>query len=93
MKKRFLPLILLMILALAACGGELDTVVESAQNIAADVADSVNDELSGTDAENTAEPTAAPAEEVVEEVVEEPATVAKRPLGWQYALCRHGGGG
>ena len=74
MKKRFLPLILLMILALAACGGELDTVVESAQNIAADVADSVNDELSGTDAENTAEPTAAPAEEVVEEVVEEPAT-------------------
>ncbi|MFZ1397799.1 MAG: carboxypeptidase regulatory-like domain-containing protein, partial [Candidatus Promineifilaceae bacterium] len=73
MKKKFLPLLILLIFALAACGGELDTVVESAQNIAEDVADSVNDELSGTDTESTPVPTEAPAEEVVEEVVEEPA--------------------
>lgn len=73
MKKKFLSLLVFLLFALAACGGELDTVVESAQNIAEDVADSVSDELSGTDAENTAEPTAAPAEEAVEELVEETA--------------------
>ncbi|MEZ4589883.1 MAG: carboxypeptidase regulatory-like domain-containing protein [Chloroflexota bacterium] len=76
MKKKFLSLLVLLIFALAACGGELDTVVESAQNIAEDVADSVSDELSGASADNTAEPTAAPAEEVVEEAVEEPAEEA-----------------
>lgn len=72
MKKKLIFIVLLL-LALAACGGDVNSVVESAQNIAEDVADSVNDELSGTDTESTPEPTEEPAEEVVEEVVEEPA--------------------
>lgn len=79
MKKKFLSILILMIFALAACGGEIDTVVESAQNIAEDVAESVNDELSGTDAENTPEPTAELAEETAEEPVAE--TVAEPAAG------------
>lgn len=72
MKKLFLPIMLVLILALAACGDTGD-LVESAQNVAGDVVESVNDELSGTDEESTPEPTEEPTEEVVEEVVEEPA--------------------
>lgn len=53
MKKLFLPIMLVLILALVACG-DTSGLVESAQNVAEDVVESVNDELSGTGQEDGA---------------------------------------
>jgi hypothetical protein len=84
-KKLLLPLAILLIFAMAACGGNVDpgALVESAQNVAEDVVDSVNDELNQTDEdttevateEPTAEPTPVPTEEPTPEPTAEPTVV------------------
>ncbi|MCP5094841.1 MAG: hypothetical protein GY943_04740 [Chloroflexi bacterium] len=45
MKKLFLPLAIVLFLALTACGGSAEDIVESAQSVAEDVVESVNDEI------------------------------------------------
>jgi hypothetical protein len=74
MKKILFPLMLIVMLALAACGGNVDTqgLVESAQNVAEDVVDSVNDELNQTDEETTEVTPEETTEEPTPEPTEEP---------------------
>lgn len=73
MKKRiFIPLILLLLFVLVACGGEaptLEDISDTAQNAVENVVDTVEDELADT-TEEEAEPTAEAVEEMSESMAE-----------------------